>query len=1403
MANQDTHSFFGENRSLFSDYYLRERLRNLPEWKLDISEPFQKALQIYNDKKSVLPGMNEAQTENEFVQPVLGLVLGFHFDVQKSEKKQGRTNIPDYIFFPDEDSLKTAQQNRQSDRYYNEALALGDAKYWDRPLDSKGVAEKDLYTNANPSFQIVNYLTVTGLEWGILTNGSRWRLYSTKARSRIDSYFEIDLKQILDEEDPEQFKYFYHFFQSEAFKKDLKTGDSFLERVFEGSIDYGSRLEKQLKDLIFEDVFLLMSRGFVEYRKEETDIEKETEDSLDEIYQGTLRLLYRLLFLLHAESRGLLPLDNKGYLQYSLMELKKDIANRIDQNLPQSMRSFDVWNDLDSLFHIIDLGDPDLNVPRYNGGLFRQDHPNNQFLKEHKIADKYLVPALKLLTRETESNESGHKPFIDYKSLNVEQLGSIYEGLLEFHLRQSDEDEGGRKELFLENDKGERKATGSYYTPHYIVEYIVEHTLGPVFEERADSFTQVMGDMLPKYEKYKELDEKIAGGDRSEQIHNKRKALNLEIASLERKATEALLSLKICDPAMGSGHFLKEATDKLAEKIITLLAEYPVNPVTNLLEEIRSQILQSLNEQEITIDAEEHLKDTNLIKRMVMKRCIYGVDLNPMAVELAKLSLWLDSFTVGAPLSFLDHHLKVGNSLIGTTVGEIREQLETGQSHMFGGPFSGLLNATELMREVSVKTDATYSEVEQSIERYNDFEEAVKPYKKVLDIWLSRHFDNERADDFLMTFSDQITHLLKGEDVELGDKQQAIINKAEQLNNEKHFFHWELEFPEVFVDLKQSKWQENPGFDAVVGNPPWVNIGRQSNFAVEVEYFKKVFKSAEYQIDLYTLLVEQGINLLKVGKRIGQIIPDPWLANFRTSLFRKLILVQNNPEEIVHTPISAFPNVSAEHVIIIGQKGKDSASEFIRAKITDDQDLIVYDNYSTSLLNPEDGFVVFSNSELAYLIKKIENGSIELGNLYENVRGVGPYHHKFHDQQTINSRKFHADHKKNETFVPELKGEHLSRYSINWNSDTWISYGDWLAEPRESRFFKGKRLLLREILGSRFEVTILEDDFIVDRSIYIALQGNQDIDLLYSLAILGSPLLIFWFREKFSEKDEIFPKLRMNHFKKLPIRKIDFFKYDPDKNAKFPGQLEEQYQQYIEGASAAEMLELTKKLINDKEEYRLPVIHDFLAELAGKMLEYNKEKQRLENALDPFKFLNKGVEYKSFSSVFVDAIKYGDQLTGEVDIGTVHHDIEELRLRPDGNRWMLSAQLKHRDPETDWDDWIKEDEHTIRRTTHDIYSFELSDAEARYWQQAFEVLDEFENSGNFPGGKTRTTHEKLMKSEVPVFDESANIEPLIELREELAELVEKIEKTDWLIDQVVYRLYRLSEEEIEVVEESV
>src|SRR5699024_3706365 len=173
----------------------------------------------------------------------------------------------------------------------------------------------------------------------------------------------------------------------------------FLESVYEGSIEYGTEIEDRLKELIFDEVFLTLAKGFREYRSGVP----EDKASLQKMYQGRVRLLYRLLFLLHAESRGLLPLDNNGYRQYSLMDLKKEVAGRKDKGTPQSKPSFDVWNDLESLFRIIDKGDSALNVPRYNGGLFNGDHEKNRFLSEHKIADTFLVPALEMLTREYDS----------------------------------------------------------------------------------------------------------------------------------------------------------------------------------------------------------------------------------------------------------------------------------------------------------------------------------------------------------------------------------------------------------------------------------------------------------------------------------------------------------------------------------------------------------------------------------------------------------------------------------------------------------------------------------------------------------------------------------------------------------------------------------------------------------------------------------------------------------------------------------------------------------------------------------------------------------------------------------------------------------------------------------------
>lgn len=419
-----------ENRSLFSDYYLENRMADHPQWEEDVSDVFQQIQSFYQDQRDHLKDLNEAQTEEEFIRPVLN-ILGFTWDVQTKVEHRGRHNYPDYTLFQDESSKKEAVQHRDDPgTYYQYALALTDAKYWGRPLDQHLTDPREEYTNRNPSFQIVNYLTATGLDWGIITNGAEWRLYSLKARSRVDTYYEVNLRAILEQgltvpsravsphsdqpsehksansassavsaEQLHAFKYFYHFFRAAAFIKDPETEKSFLDQVFDGSVNYGSRLQSRLKHLIFDRIFVHLAEGFIAHQRQtnpsadspsravsgESDqasedksanspdasgtVNAEDHFDLEEIYQGTLRLLYRLLFILYAEARDLLPVrDEHGYRNYSLMALKRRAANAVEEGKTLSGVGQDYWNDLQSLFRIIDIGHPDLNVPRYNGG---------------------------------------------------------------------------------------------------------------------------------------------------------------------------------------------------------------------------------------------------------------------------------------------------------------------------------------------------------------------------------------------------------------------------------------------------------------------------------------------------------------------------------------------------------------------------------------------------------------------------------------------------------------------------------------------------------------------------------------------------------------------------------------------------------------------------------------------------------------------------------------------------------------------------------------------------------------------------------------------------------------------------------------------------------------------------
>ncbi len=756
------------NDALFADHYLNEVLPGQGElWRLEgLPEVRARLQQLWQQQAQYVAGYNEKQLEVNFIRPVLA-ILGHVFEVEVPVGD----HQPDYGFFADEAARHEARGERKgSAEYWRHALAVGDAKYWDRRLD-KPLSGGSGWDFQNPEFQIYHYLAETGCRWGILTNGRKWRLYSGHPGPKLGVFYEVDLPALLQAGRAEDLAYFWLFFRKAAFLAGA-DGASFLERVEAESAFAAEKLREDLRQRAYPALRALC-RGFAEGEGGDLD-----EDRLKAIYDNALVVLYRLLFILYAEAEELLPLrGNDAYReQFSLRALEQGVHDKRESFRFPTRR---LWLRLRELFQLIDRGPDyaDLGVPAYNGGLF--DPEGHPFLEAHSLSDRHAAEVLELLTR------SDGGTLFDYRDLGVRHLGSIYEGLLEFSLAQADrpmgvvrrkdqdlwvplEDAGEEPQetcepgdLYLVTDRGERKTSGSYYTPQFIVDRIVRGTLKPLVEQCGSA--------------------------------------------------EEILSLDVLDPAMGSGHFLVTATDYLAGELVRL-GNVP-------------DVAGETDEAEITA-----------ARRLVVERCIYGVDLNPLAVELAKLSLWLNTVAEGQPLSFLDHHLRVGNSLVGTQVERMpvppdaTAEAGEGQSAFDEESFSRARD--ELVTgidELTALPSASREDVHEKERRLRAIEETLRgPYQRIADMWCSHYFGNE----FSIGMYNHLAHRFQGTGTgEVWSGEPEAVERSRELAERYGFFHWELEFPEVFFEADGSP-KADPGFDAVIGNPPWERIKLQ-----DIEFF--------------------------------------------------------------------------------------------------------------------------------------------------------------------------------------------------------------------------------------------------------------------------------------------------------------------------------------------------------------------------------------------------------------------------------------------------------------------------------------------------------------------------------------------------------------------------------------
>jgi hypothetical protein len=723
-----------------------------------------------------------------------------------------------------------------------------------------------------------------GAPYGILAAGSRMRLLRASGDDGGAStrYLELDPPSLEREDQP--------LLGLLSPRYLLEDG---LEEVLREARDYGSELRERLDRALREDVLPVLGRELGNWAKDNG------EDLADDVVRAdleaaSLTFVFRALFLLYAESAGFLPMDNRTYSQRSLTRIAERAAEELES---ADARATSLWRDIESLVQAMRTGQSAWGVPAYNGALFSADEFDGAAILERAaIPDRALAPALVALARDAERpDELG----VDFSGLEIGHVGHIYEGLLSLSLSQADRDfdydrrqdryvAAGEGEpdvragdLFWLTNEGGRKGGGVYYTRTDLVRHLVRQAVKPAFAEH--------------------LEEVRATAQRDPSA-----------------AASELFDFYVIDPACGSAHFLVEVVDELADQIAALLGEVPMPALRDELDSLRATASGAIGVR---------VEDTALLKRLALKRCVYGVDLSPMGAEIAKVSLWLSAFVPGLSLAYLDHNVRVGNSLIGVARAEaVKPPGGAGQVALFGEQLEAeIAEAAGKAGDLRQIDDRSPEEVAASRALEEEMQKGIRGAAHILDLWTAEPLGLSGAREEAE---------LNGAEIIAGAASE-LADRAQTLAEEQRALHWPLAFPEVFD-------REQPGFDVIVGNPPWeeVTIEELAFYALyrpglrglpeaerrgaiaellserpellprlerERERLAALRRSlgpeAGYQAgagdpDVYKYFCQRYRELLRGGGRLGVVLPRTVFLAKGSAEFRRWLFEQAAPERI-------------------------------------------------------------------------------------------------------------------------------------------------------------------------------------------------------------------------------------------------------------------------------------------------------------------------------------------------------------------------------------------------------------------------------------------------------------------------------------------------------------------------
>lgn len=936
---------FLRNSDLLSNHWLENRLPREPEWeeaKDSARTLLDRLSQLWQAESHRVDRYNEQGLEHAFIQPVFD-ALGWKINYQTYLR--GRK--PDYALFLDDTGLDAAlRAGRTNQAYWQYPSIVADAKAWTVSLDRPSfVQNKREY----PPEQIESYLNQSLLNFAVLTNGKTWRLIPRELgtqQRRFQTYLEFDLAGFLTAwnqapsfEVPDDFLRFYLFFSPKG-HKEIGERQALIQRAVQGSSEYRFGVGEWLKERAFEALRLCIE-GFLSYESNQLDPARD----LSLCREQSFVFLYRLLFLMYAEDRRLLPYRvNRLYTENrSLGRHRSLIEGRLDRvnagtSLDYDRRSNAIWADLDSLFDLVDRGHRTYGVPAYNGGLF--DREEHAFLAEKQLGDWHLARIIDQLGRAPDRTTQSADLFkVDYHDLAIQHLGGIYEGLLELQPHYANEEMiviGRRTResqtetvvpatafatssiaaqyrgyqptgecyaagtVYLLTDKGERRASGSFYTPDHIVDHLVQKTLAPLCEE--------IGTQLQR--EIDEAERQLAACETVE-----REQLVERLGQLKQDFDNRVLRLRVLDPAMGSGHFLIRACQYLAEEIAT-------HPYT-------------FDEHAATTQGDE--PSLTYWKRQVAEQCLYGVDFNLMAVELAKLALWLETVAANQPLTFLDHHLRHGNTLVGAKVAELGalpDEVRLLENSFRREVHTHLPAMLTPLQQIQQMTSETLAQVKEKDRLFRAFKRAQESFRLIADLWCATFTTEGRqslTSEQYQSMLDALARPTQFRQLVAMDWCQRTVSYARRAD--LTCFHWELEFPEVF--FVEGERQSRAGFNAIIGNPPYdvlseLESGHDlSTLKRFIEHEPVYEPSRRGKNNLYKLFICRALELLADGGALGFITPMAVLGDDQAADIRRKIV-----EVGYFTGIEAFPQKDDRRNRVFLEAKLSTAAFTVRKSLT-------------------------------------------------------------------------------------------------------------------------------------------------------------------------------------------------------------------------------------------------------------------------------------------------------------------------------------------------------------------------------------------------------------------------------------------------------------------------------------